>query len=179
MRDPAPSPQSLASGDASPDKGAATLRFRERVRLRHGSADLLVFVVGCERFGVELRAVEEIVESPQCQPVPEGPRGLLGIFSLRDQLLPLYSPSQILGPMALEGAAALVMRSGARRVGLAVDDVEDVIGVRLTDLRDAPAGVNDDEVVAGLFWSEGYLITVLDARTLVAACASLTLPSTA
>jgi purine-binding chemotaxis protein CheW len=178
MPDPAELTSRFETCDA-PEKPGATLRFRERVRLRHGTAELLVFIVGRERFGVELRAVDEVVESPQCQPVPEGPKALLGVFSLRDQLLPLYSPAQVLGPMAHDAAIALVMRSGPRRVGLAVDDVEDVVGVSLTDLRDAPTGVNDDEVVAGLLWRDGLLITVLDARTLVATCASLTLPSAA
>lgn len=154
---------------ASAEAGA-TLRFRERVRQRLGTAELLVFAVGAERFGVELRAVEEAIEAPEVQPVPEAPSGLLGVFTLRDRLLPLFSPSRVLGPSTVSGGVALVMRSGTRRIGLAVDDALDVIHLGLHELHDPPPGVNDDEVVAGLLWRDRALITVLDARALVGAC---------
>ena len=155
----------------------APLRFRERVRLRVGNADLLVFLVGSERFGVELRAVDEVVEKPELRSIPEAPRGLLGVFPLREQLLPLYAPAHVLGPHAQDGHLALVMRSASRRVGLAVDDVEDVLSLSLTTLRDPPPGVNDDEVVAGLLWHGDLLITVLDARALVTACTASAIPT--
>ena len=159
--------------------GGAPLRFRERVRLRVGTADVLVFSVGRERFAVELRAVEEVVENPELRAIPESPRGLLGVFPLREQLLALYASAHVLGPQAQDGHVALVMRNATRRWALAVDDVEDVITVSLAALRDPPPGVNDDEVVAGLVWHDGVLITVLDARALVSACTASAVPSAA
>jgi purine-binding chemotaxis protein CheW len=157
----------------------APLRFRERVRLRVGHADLLVFLVGRERFAVELRAVEEVVENPELRAIPESPPGLLGVFPLRGQLLALYSSAYVLGPNAQDGHLALVMRNASRSWGLAVDDVEDVITASLATLRDPPPGVNADEVVAGLLWHGGLLITVLDARALVSACTVSAAPSAA
>jgi purine-binding chemotaxis protein CheW len=168
-----------SSGSPPPNTEGAPLRFRERVRLRVGTANLLVFLVGRERFGVELRAVEEVVENPELRAVPESPRGLLGVFPLREQLLALYASAHVLGPHAQDGRVVLVMRNASRRWGLAVDDVEDVITVSLATLRDPPPGVNDDEIVAGLVWHDGLLITVLDARALVGACTTSTVPSAA
>jgi purine-binding chemotaxis protein CheW len=146
-------------------------RFRERVRQRSGTVELLVFTVAAERFAVELRAVEEVAEAPVVHPVPEAPPGLLGVFALRDRLIALYSTTRVLGAAAASGGVALVMRSGARRIGLAVDDAEDVMVVELRDLRDPPAGTNEDEIVAGLLWRDRALVTVLDARALAALCA--------
>jgi chemotaxis signal transduction protein len=131
---------------------------------------VLVFAVGAERFGVELRAVEEAIEAPEVQPVPEAPPGLLGVFRLRERLLPLFSPARVLGPKTVTGDVVLVMRSGARRIGLAVDDALDVIPLELEELHDPPPGANDDDVVAGLLWRDRALVTVLDARALVGAC---------
>jgi purine-binding chemotaxis protein CheW len=168
-----------SSGSTPPATEGAPLRFRERVKLRAGSADLLVFLVGRERFAVELRSVEEVVENPELRAIPESPRGLLGVFPLREQLLALYASAQVLGPHAQDGHVALVMRSATRRWGLAVDDVDDVITVSLAALCDPPPGVNDDEVVAGLIWHGGLLITVLDARALASACTATAVPSAA
>jgi purine-binding chemotaxis protein CheW len=149
------------------------VRFRERVRQRLGSTELLIFRIGPEQFGLELRAVDEVVETPDVRPVPEPPPDLLGVFSHRDHLLPLYSPANLLGPAAGTSCVALVMRWGHRRLALAVDDADDVVQVEMRELRDAPQLGRDDEIVAAVLWKAGQLITVLDARALVSACAAL------
>jgi purine-binding chemotaxis protein CheW len=158
------------TGTHTPDPDLAP-RFRERVRQRSGTVELLVFAVAAERFAVELPAVEEVIEAPAVQPVPEAPPGLLGIFALRDRLLALYATTRVLGVAADSGGVALVIRSGTRHIGLAVDDAEDVMEVDLRDLRDPPSGTNEDEVVVGLLWRDRTLVTVLDARALAASCA--------
>ena len=150
--------------------GAASVRFRERVRQRIGAAELLIFAVGRERFAIDLRAVEEAIESPEVHPVPGAPSDFMGVFTLRDRLVPLFSPATILGQGAARGGVALVMRSGANRIALAVDEADEVIQMNLQDLRDPPPGANDDDVVAGLLWRDHTLVTVLDARALVGAC---------
>lgn len=162
-----------------PDVDPTSLRFRERVRQRTGSTELLVFRIGREQFGVELKAVDEVVESPDVRAIPESPPGLLGVFAFRERLLPLYSPSTVLGPTVGDSVIALVMRWGQRRLALAVDDADDVMHVELAELRDPPHIHRDDEIVAAVLWRGGQLITVLDARALVTACANITMPSAA
>jgi chemotaxis signal transduction protein len=153
-----------ATGSVNP------LRFRERARARVGTADLLLFSVGREHFGVELRAVEEIVESPELRDVPGSSDALLGVFPLRDGMVPLFAPAHALGVDSPAPKCALVMRFGHRRIGLAVDDVDDILAFDLAELRDAPAHVTGDEVLVGLAWRDRCLISVLDARALVGAC---------
>jgi purine-binding chemotaxis protein CheW len=168
---------------STPEAGAvvnvAALRFRERVRSRVGGSKLLVFEVGGERFAVELQAVDEVVESPVMHSLPDAPQGLLGVFTFRGVLLPLFSPAMVLGLEARRADVALVMRSGARRIALAVDEVDEVRSVAFAELRDAPITVNADELVAGLLWSDGEIVAVLDARALVGACSHLSAPSVA
>jgi purine-binding chemotaxis protein CheW len=148
-------------------------RFRDRVRDRAGAQDLLVVRIGSERFAVPLESVAELVESPHLRMVPGAPENLLGLFTLGDALLPLYSPAAILGAESRGEQVALVMRGGHARVAIAVDDADDVINVSLSDVLDAPRTGRHDDIVLGVIWSEGDLLTLLDARAVVASYAAL------
>ncbi len=158
--------------------GTAPLRFRERAKARVGTAELLVFRVGNERFAVELPSVRETVESPVLHGVPESSPTVLGVFADGEHFVPLYDTGVVLG-MTLRAEscdAALIMRGGSRSIGIAVSDVEDVLNVELTALRDVPAGVWDDDLLLGLFVHNGDLIALLDARALVAVCHTAPVP---
>jgi purine-binding chemotaxis protein CheW len=149
------------------------VRFRDRVRDRAGAQDLLVVRIGSERFAVPLESVDELVESPHLRTVPGAPQNLLGLFTLGDGLLPLYSPAAILGAESTGKQVALVMRGGQARVALAVDDADDVINVSLADVLDAPRTGRHDDIVLGVIWNDGDLLTLLDARAVVASYAAL------
>ena len=152
-----------------PSADPANMRFRERVRGRVGSADLLAFHVGGERFGIDLRAVDEILESPELQRLPDAPAPLACVCSHRDRTIPVFLPSMPIGVAASEGRTVLVMRYGSRRVGLLVDDADEVELVDLSLVRDPPFE-SRDELLLGILWRNETLTAVLDARALVAAC---------
>jgi purine-binding chemotaxis protein CheW len=169
-------PVASVSG-AMPAAGAsqAARRFRDRVRERSGAQDLLVVRIGQERFAVPLESVDELVESPQLRIVPGAPPALLGLFTMGDALLPLYSPATVLGASPRGEQVALVMRGGRARVALAVDDADDVISVSLAEVLDAPRTGHHDDVVLGIIWRDGELLTLLDARAVVASYAALSM----
>lgn len=162
-----------SSDTAAADPAATrTVRFRERVRQRMGDADLLVFRLAGERLAIELRAVEEAVENPAVRPVPECDSSLFGVFNLRERLLPLYSPQRVLGLAVGDDPVALVLRHGPGYLAVAVDDVDDVVRVALSELRAAPPAPQGDDVVVGLLLADRELVTVLDARALSSAVAA-------
>lgn len=134
--------------------------------------------IGAERFAVPLESVDELVESPHLRTVPGAPEPLLGLFTLGDALLPLYSPATILGAEAAGEQVALVMRGGRSRVALAVDDADDVISVSLADVLEAPRTGRHDDVVLGVIWHGSELLTLLDARAVVASYAALSMEGT-
>ena len=145
---------------------------------RAGTADLLVFLVGDERFAVDLQAVEETVESPETHAVPETVATLVGVFAHGDQFIPLHQTAALLG-MTLSPRpcrAALIMRAAGHRIGLAVDEVEDVINVELATLRDVPEGAWEDDLLLGLLVRDRLLISLLDARALVFSCQPAPVP---
>ena len=147
--------------------------LRERARQRSGIAQLLLFRVGSEWFATDLAAAEEAIELPQVHHVPEMPDSMLGMFDLRGRMLPIYAPARVLGvALRSTSAATLVLRGGEQRVGIAVDDVEDVFTLDLSHLRDLPGSDDADGVVLGVARHGNDLVAVLDAEALVAACLS-------
>lgn len=166
-------PPLTVTPDQTADRSAAPARFRERARQRVGEQDLLIVRIGRERFGMPLEAVDELVESPAVRDVPGAAAPLRGIFPHGESLLPLYDPSAWLGIEPGDAPVALVMRGGQRRIALAVDDADDVVRVDLAELRDAPRADRYDDLVVGVVWRGAELLTVVDARALVASCGSI------
>ena len=154
------------------DQGEADRRpLRERVRERTGIADLLMFRIGEELFATDLASVEEAVTLPEIHHLPEMPAAMLGAFNLRGRLTPVYSPSHVIGvPLRGAAQAALLVRSGTRRLGLAVDDVEDVFQVDLATVREAPGTDDADGILLGVAHHGRELVAIVDAEALVAAC---------
>ena len=136
----------------------------------HGSAELLLFRVGRERFAVRLCDVEEALESPVIHPIPERAREMLGVCALRGRLVPVYAPSRVLGVTLDAHAVALVFPFGDKRIAIAVDDVDDVFTMKTAALRDAPGTDDTDGVLVGVTRRDGRLVSVLDATALVTAC---------
>ena len=141
---------------------------------RDGSARLLVFRVGAERFAIDLPAVDEVIDAPGVQPIPDAPPTVLGVTTVRGELVTLYDPRPILRvDGALDGAALLFMHQG-RRVALAIDDVYEALTIAETDVLSVPGGGADasDGVLVGLVRRDGQLIALLDATALLAAVAA-------
>ncbi|HEX2778607.1 MAG TPA: chemotaxis protein CheW [Gemmatimonadaceae bacterium] len=160
-------PEIEESDEALRDMGP----LRDRLRSREGLADLLMFRIGPEIFATELAAVEEAVSLPEIHHLPEMPAAMLGAFNLRGRLTPVYSPAHVIGvPLAGEAQAALLVRANGRRLGLAVDDVEDVFQVDLATIREAPGIDDTDGILLGVAHHGQDLVAVLDAEALVAAC---------
>jgi purine-binding chemotaxis protein CheW len=170
-----PRAESASSPDASP-----LIPFRDRARARTGRAELLLFRVGHELFATALSAVEEAVELAGIRPIPEMSHAMLGVFDLRGRMIPIYSPAAALGvPLADAPLAALVVRSGDRRMALAVDDVEDVLDADLAEVRPAPGIEDADGVLLGVVRQGRALVALLDGEALVNACLSERVPETA
>jgi chemotaxis signal transduction protein len=163
------------AGPASERRSTAIpgLSWRERVRARFGVEELLTFHVGRERFATSLAAIDEAVERPDVYRVPEMPETMIGVFSLRGRLIPVCSPLRPLG-VALEGSVptVLLMRAGTRRVGMAVDDVDDVLSLDLATIRPSPGVDDSDGVLLGVVRQGNELIAIVDPDAIVAACLS-------
>ena len=147
--------------------------LRERARARTGFLELLKFRIGVERFAVELVCVEEAIDLPDVHHVPEMPPAMLGVITVRDVLTPVFTPNEALGVPVAGRGAALIFRSDRGRFALAIDDVDDVMTLDLTTLRDAPGSEVADAVVLGVARSGDGIVALVDADALVLACQAL------
>lgn len=148
-----------------------SMPFRDRVKARDGSVSLLLFRLGRELFAAELAAIEEAVETPVVHPLPEMRGVLRGAFEHRGRMIALYTPAPILGhPAAPDVPVALVARAGERRIGLIVDDVEDVMHLDLAHLHDPPMLGHADGVLLGVARHGAALVALVDVEALLAAC---------
>jgi purine-binding chemotaxis protein CheW len=138
---------------------------------RDGGERLLVFRVGGERFGVALAAVREIVDSPVVRRLPDAAPSLLGIATVRGELVPLYDARVVLGvEAASDGSttgAALLFSVEGRCIALAIDDVFDPVVVEEQDLRPMPGAGAADVIIRGLVRRGGDLVAVLDEAVLL------------
>jgi purine-binding chemotaxis protein CheW len=164
---------------SDPPAPAPFRTMRERARMRTGSVEVLVFRVGAERFGVELAAVEEAIDLDAVHHVPEMPPAMLGVTTVRGALTPVYSPQASLGLALVEGTSALVFRRGETRYALVIDDVDDVVAIDLTQLRDAPGTDSGDGVLLGVMRTKDSLLALVDADALLAACSIVPAPESA
>jgi purine-binding chemotaxis protein CheW len=139
-----------------------------------GPERLLVFGVGAERFGVPLAMVDEVIDAPQTRELPDAPRSVLGITTVRGTLVTIYDPRPLLSVDGAVNEAALLFQRGTSRVGLAVQQLYDTIVVEPSELRPVPGAGSDgtDKALVGLVRRGANLIAVLDAQSLLDAAAS-------
>jgi chemotaxis signal transduction protein len=83
---------------------------------------MLTFPVGTAIVAVPLAQAREVVSGPVVTPLPTAPPGVLGLFDLHGQVVPLFDAGVLLGLDALEPgppAYAAVVESHGLLAGLA------------------------------------------------------------
>ncbi|MBA3338879.1 MAG: chemotaxis protein CheW, partial [Geodermatophilaceae bacterium] len=168
---PVVSPPPVASAEPAAAPVTRLARtLRAQTRLRAGTAELLLFRVATEWFAIALSVVEEAVDLPEVHFIPEMPPAMLGVVTVRGTLTPVYSPATTLGLTLDDGGSALIFRRGSTRLALVIDDVDDVISVDLSALRDTPLLDANDGLTLGVLRRGDKLVAILDADALLAAC---------
>ncbi|HEY7877204.1 MAG TPA: chemotaxis protein CheW [Gemmatimonadaceae bacterium] len=136
--------------------------------------EMLLFRESGELFALDLRAADEVLEMPPLSIVPDMAGAMMGVFPLRGTYVPVFATYAALGVcQAGPPGVVLILRRGDRRVGLALDDVEDVITVDASQLHRPPSPDGAERVVVGVERRGGELVGIVDAATLVEACAAL------
>jgi purine-binding chemotaxis protein CheW len=145
-------------------------------------AHLALAVVGLdgEYFGIELEAVQEFCEITHPSPIPCCPPHILGAISLRGNLFTLLDLRVALNlpPAAQSSNKVVVARAstwggtglGEQMVGVAVDEVHDVVYLRQEELQPAPAALHEQRgtEIKGTVPYADKMMVVLDLPALLA-----------
>jgi chemotaxis signal transduction protein len=118
-----------------------------------------------------LANAEEAVESLERHALPGMPRDMAGVAQYRGARLPVYAAEQVFGIASGDGdKVTLIVRGRGGRVGVIVDDVEDVIIADLGALRPVPGPASAEPVLSGVLPRGAELVAVCDPDALVRAC---------
>jgi purine-binding chemotaxis protein CheW len=149
-------------------RGAA-LRSRNE-----GSLDYLSFTSAGESYAVELRSVQEIVVPPPITFVPRAKKVILGVCSVRGQLVTVLDLRACLGFPALEVSRKRRILLGRTAddelMGLLVDEVRQVVRMlpKEIELSTSGGGGEFSEVVRGMGRpNRGELLVLLDLALLL------------
>jgi purine-binding chemotaxis protein CheW len=133
---------------------------------------LAVIELDGEYFGIELQSVQEFCDNVRPYPIPCCPPHILGAIGLRGNLFALLDLRAALNlPRATQNSGkAVVARLGEQSVGLAVDQVHDVIYLREEELQAAPAALLEQHgaEVKGTAPYGGKMMVVLGLPALLA-----------
>lgn len=164
------SAQSLGADGASP---------REDGTVQHTDDDLRLvsFLVADQEYAIDIAAVQEIVQvPPSITSLPNTPRHVLGLMSLRQRLLPLVSLRTLFGLPAVAAEeqhriVVLALPDGSQ-VGLVTDAVKEVLSVPSAQADAMPAALTRDQELrelSSICRLEGgkRLVSVIDTHRLL------------
>lgn len=164
------------SREATPE--ARTLFHSRAMALRESATPetsnhlgLAVVELHGEFFGVELTAVQEFCGISQLSPIPCCPPHILGAINLRGNLLTLIDPSSALNqPPIAKSAKAIIAPQGEQLIGIAIDEVHDVVYLANEDLHEPPSALCEpgQATIIGTAPYAGRTMMVLDLAALVA-----------
>ncbi|HWT04333.1 MAG TPA: chemotaxis protein CheW [Xanthomonadales bacterium] len=130
------------------------------------------FKLGSEEYGVDIAQVQEINRMVAVTHVPRAPQFMEGVINLRGQLIPIIDLRTRFGMPRAEhtkNTRIVVTEIGAKRVGMVVDSVSEVLRLPVDQIEDAPemlTGV-DTEYIRGVGKIEDRLIILLDLGRII------------
>ena len=130
------------------------------------------FKLGAEEYGVDIAQVQEINRMVSVTHVPRAPKFMEGVINLRGQLIPIIDLRTRFGMPRAEhtkNTRIVVTEIGAKRVGMVVDSVSEVLRLPVEEIEDAPemlTGV-ETEYIRGVGKVEDRLIILLDLARII------------
>ncbi len=135
--------------------------------------EYLTFLLGREEYAVAIERVREVVKAPPVTEVPRAPAHVLGVVTVRGEVVPVLDPRRRLGlPGAapVDGAGRIVIvDAGDGPSALLVDAVASVVRLPPGAIEPCPQGIAGAraEFLAGIGRDGDRLFTVLDLGALL------------
>jgi purine-binding chemotaxis protein CheW len=129
--------------------------------------ELLAFIIGTERYAIEIDSIAAIVMPRSYTRVPNADAAVIGIMSLRGTIVTMVDVRRRLRQAASDRRAdhrIIVVRRGADILGFEVDRVLRVVDVDRATIESPPTidDTEDDDAIRGVFRQGEALTIVLD-----------------
>ncbi len=128
---------------------------------------IVVFKLGKQLWGIDLKYVREVVRVKQYTKVPTTTDYVLGVFNLRGQIVPLLDISKILNVERESSDTAIILNYNEEAAGFSVDSVVGVVSI--SDGEVLPPPTEAGEYVKGVLKRDRELISVLDTERVLEA----------
>lgn len=142
--------------------------------------EFLGFELAGEHYAVELERIREIVKVYSITEVPRAPADVLGVTSVRGEVMPVFDLRRRLRLPRAEGeperrARVVIVDIGDGSVGLLVDAVESVVRLRGSTIEAPPPGLGanvESEYLVGIGRVEDRMYVLLNLSTVLAGAGS-------
>jgi purine-binding chemotaxis protein CheW len=134
--------------------------------------EYLTFRLAGEKYGISIGAVREVIQAPPITEVPRAPGPVLGVITLRGEVVVVFDPRRRLGLPATpapEGGRVVVVNGPEGTSGLLVDAVAGVARLPPGALEPCPQGLAGAhaDVMSAIGHARDGLFTVLDLAALL------------
>jgi len=127
----------------------------------------LVFTLGEELYGLEIDAIQEVIEDPALHHVPLAEGALKGAINFHGQILAVIDLPDLLGfPGAQRDHRRIVLTPEYQSLVLSVSGVERIVRLDLSALQPAPAA-SEESAIRGVACLDETMINLLDIETVI------------
>ena len=159
--------EEILAGFVAQAQEEADLEVERAAEEQRENFHLVTFGLGQECYGVPIESVQEIIRAGGITRVPGAPRHVRGVINLRGRIIPVVDLRKRLGFPELESSEeqrVMVVELGAKRLGMLVDSVAQVIRVPAALVEEIPeeAVSIDEKYLLGVGKLEEGLVFIID-----------------
>ena len=158
--------------DLSSDDDAAVSTVSTLVGGNEQQRQLLTFSLDSEEYALDIEAIREIIKPREITEIPRAPEHVLGILSLRGQVIPIYDLKQRLklGRGAVTPSTRIIVcQDGDRVAGLLVDSITQVVKIAKDGVEATPAHMAgiDRNLLLGIGRCQGRFLILLNLPNVI------------
>lgn len=133
--------------------------------------EFLTFRLGEEEFGVPIDQVREVLRAPPITEVPRAPAHVLGVVTVRGEIVAVIDARRRLGLGGADAAAGriVIVDAGDGPLGLVVDTVANVVRLPRSSIEPCPQGISAaaTDCVTGIGRWRDRLFMIVDVGALL------------
>ena len=134
----------------------------------------ITFTLGDQDYGVDVMVVREIKGWSETTSIPNAPRFIRGVINLRGIIVPIMDLRARFGMPVTKPTqmhVVVIIKSGARTIGLLVDAVSDIISVAADAIRPVPeiGSGGQESLLSGLVALNDRMVSLVSLDGLIGA----------
>jgi purine-binding chemotaxis protein CheW len=135
---------------------------------------VMTFSLADELYGLDIAAIQEIIEAPQRFFIPHAPECLQGVINFHGTITPVLDLARLLSlPEAAFDARVIVLRSDACALALAIHGLRTIVVATTEELIPCDDQREQDFCIQNILNHDNQMINILDLSKLLSRLNSL------